>query len=103
MDVKTAFLKGSFKEEVYVSQPDGFVDPDFPDHVYKLKKALYNLKQAPRAWYDKLSSFLIENHFTKGSSITPWNLYRLDADLQGTLTDQMKYRSMIRGLMYLTS
>ncbi|GKB53424.1 retrovirus-related pol polyprotein from transposon TNT 1-94 [Tanacetum coccineum] len=66
MDVKTAFLNGPLKEEVYVSQPDGFVNPDFPDHVYRLKKALYGLKQAPRAWYDKLSSFLIEHHFTKG-------------------------------------
>ncbi|GJU52914.1 retrovirus-related pol polyprotein from transposon TNT 1-94 [Tanacetum coccineum] len=66
MDVKTAFLNGLLKEEVYVSQPDGFVDLDFPDHVYRLKKALYDLKQAPRAWYDKLSSFLIEHHFTKG-------------------------------------
>ncbi|GKA61242.1 retrovirus-related pol polyprotein from transposon TNT 1-94 [Tanacetum coccineum] len=64
-DVKTAFLNGPLKE-VFVSQPDGFVDPDFPNHVYCLKKALYDLKQAPRAWYDKLSSFLIEHHFTKG-------------------------------------
>ncbi|GJV16735.1 retrovirus-related pol polyprotein from transposon TNT 1-94 [Tanacetum coccineum] len=66
MDVKTAFLNGSLKEEVFVSQPEGFVDPDFPNHVYRLKKALYGLKQAPRAWYDKLFLFLIENHFTKG-------------------------------------
>ncbi|GJY62134.1 retrovirus-related pol polyprotein from transposon TNT 1-94, partial [Tanacetum coccineum] len=65
MDVKTAFLNGPLKEEVYVSQLDGFVNPDFLDHVYRFKKALYGLKQAPRAWYDKLSSFLIENHFTK--------------------------------------
>nr|GFB04450.1 hypothetical protein [Tanacetum cinerariifolium] len=65
MDVKTTFLNGPLKEEVYVSQPDGFVDPDFPDHVYRLKKALYSLKQALQAWYDKLSSFLIEHHFTK--------------------------------------
>ncbi|GJU23470.1 retrovirus-related pol polyprotein from transposon TNT 1-94 [Tanacetum coccineum] len=65
MDVKTAFLNGLLKEEVYVSQPDGFIDPDFLDHVYRLKKALYSLKQAPRAWYDKLSTFLIEHHFTK--------------------------------------
>ncbi|GJV92416.1 copia protein [Tanacetum coccineum] len=53
--------------EVYVSQPDGFVDPDFLDHVYRLKKALYDLKQAPRAWYEKLSSFLIEHHFSKAN------------------------------------
>ncbi|GJU94362.1 retrovirus-related pol polyprotein from transposon TNT 1-94 [Tanacetum coccineum] len=66
MDVKTAFLNGPLKEEVYVSQPEGFIDPEFPDHVYRLKKALYSLKQASRAWYDKLSSFLIEQGFTKG-------------------------------------
>ncbi|GJS46621.1 uncharacterized mitochondrial protein-like protein [Tanacetum coccineum] len=62
---KTAFLNGPLKEEVYVSHPDGFIDPDFPNHVYCLRKALYGLKQSPRAWYEKLSSFLIENHFTK--------------------------------------
>ncbi|GJX24585.1 retrovirus-related pol polyprotein from transposon TNT 1-94 [Tanacetum coccineum] len=50
MDVKTAFLNGPLKKEVYVSQPDGFVNPDFPYHVYRLKNALYGLKQAPRAW-----------------------------------------------------
>ncbi|GJZ95597.1 retrovirus-related pol polyprotein from transposon TNT 1-94 [Tanacetum coccineum] len=66
MDVKTAFLNGNLREEVYVSQPDGFVDPDKPNYVYKLKKALYGLKQAPRAWYDMLSSFLITNDFSKG-------------------------------------
>ncbi|GJS22233.1 retrovirus-related pol polyprotein from transposon TNT 1-94 [Tanacetum coccineum] len=69
MDVKTAFLNGNLREEVYVSQPDGFVDPDNPNHVYKLKKALYGLKQAPRAWYDMLSSFLISHDFSKGSVI----------------------------------
>nr|GEW44572.1 Gag-Pol polyprotein [Tanacetum cinerariifolium] len=51
MDVKTAFLNGELKEEVYVSQPEGFVDPDHPTYVYRLKKDLYGLKQAPRAWY----------------------------------------------------
>ncbi|GJZ01509.1 retrovirus-related pol polyprotein from transposon TNT 1-94, partial [Tanacetum coccineum] len=67
MDVKTAFLNGNLREEVYVSQPDGFVDPDNPNHVYKLKKALYGLKQAPRTWYDMLSSFLLSQDFSKGS------------------------------------
>nr|GEV04713.1 retrovirus-related Pol polyprotein from transposon TNT 1-94 [Tanacetum cinerariifolium] len=66
MDVKTAFLNGELKEEVYVSQPKGFVDLDNPSHVYKLKKALYSLKQAPRAWYDMLSGFLISQQFSKG-------------------------------------
>ncbi|GJT10778.1 retrovirus-related pol polyprotein from transposon TNT 1-94 [Tanacetum coccineum] len=193
MDVKTAFLNGPLKEEVYVSQPKGFIDPEFPYHVYRLKKTLYSLKQAPRAWYDKLSSFLIEHGFTKciidptlftqrhredillvqvyvddiifGSTnpdfskrfanlmknnfemsmigelkfffglqvhqssrgifisqsqyaiellkkhgldecvsmSTPMETERLDADLQGTPTDQMTYRHMIGGLMYLTA
>nr|GFD42100.1 retrovirus-related Pol polyprotein from transposon TNT 1-94 [Tanacetum cinerariifolium] len=67
MDVKTAFLNGNLREEVYVSQPDGFVDPDNPNHVYKLKKALYGLKQAPRVLYDMLSSFLLSQDFSKGS------------------------------------
>ncbi|GJW59132.1 retrovirus-related pol polyprotein from transposon TNT 1-94 [Tanacetum coccineum] len=66
MDVKTAFLNGELNEVVYVSQPEGFVNPDHPSHVYRLKKALYGLKQAPRAWYDKLSMFLLNSGFTKG-------------------------------------
>ncbi|GKD80171.1 retrovirus-related pol polyprotein from transposon TNT 1-94 [Tanacetum coccineum] len=193
MDVKTDFLNGPLKEEVYVSQPEGFIDPEFPNHVYRLKKALYGLKQAPRAWYDKLSSFLIEHGFNKGiidptlftrrhggdillvqvyvddiifgstnpdfskrfanlmknnfemsmmgelkfflrlqvhqsprgifisqsqyaiellkkhgldecvSMSTPMATERLDADLQGTLTDQTNYRHMIGRLMYLTA
>ncbi|GJR74006.1 retrovirus-related pol polyprotein from transposon TNT 1-94 [Tanacetum coccineum] len=193
MDVKMAFLNGPLKEEVYVSQPEGFIDLEFPDHVYGLKKALYGLKQAPRVWYDKLSSFLIEHGFTKGiidptlfirhhggdillvqvyvddiifrstnpdfskhfanlmknnfgmsmmgelkfflglqvhqsprgifisqsqyaiellkkhsldecvSMSTPMTTERLDADLQGTPTDQTTYRRMIGWLMYLTA
>nr|GEV74371.1 retrovirus-related Pol polyprotein from transposon TNT 1-94 [Tanacetum cinerariifolium]GEV77585.1 retrovirus-related Pol polyprotein from transposon TNT 1-94 [Tanacetum cinerariifolium] len=62
MDVKTAFLNGNMREEVYVSQPDGFVDPDNPNHMYKLKKALYGLKQAPRAWSKHID---IRYHFIK--------------------------------------
>nr|GEX17639.1 hypothetical protein [Tanacetum cinerariifolium] len=130
MDVKTDFLNGPLKEEVYVSQPEGFIDPEFPNHVYRLKKALYGLKQTPRTWYDKLSSFLIKHGFAKGivdltlftrrhegdillvqkhgrdecvSKSTPMATERLDADLQGTPTDQMTYRRMIGGLMYLTA
>ncbi|GKA19285.1 retrovirus-related pol polyprotein from transposon TNT 1-94 [Tanacetum coccineum] len=66
MDVKTAFLNGELKEEVYVHQPEGFVDPERPHHVYRLKKVLYGLKQAPRAWYDTLSKFLLAQRFSKG-------------------------------------
>ncbi|GJS22228.1 retrovirus-related pol polyprotein from transposon TNT 1-94 [Tanacetum coccineum] len=131
MDVKTAFLNGPLKEEVYVSQPEGFIDPEFLDHVYRLKKALYGLNQAPGAWYDKLSSFLIEHGFTKVhqsprgifisqsqyaiellkkhgldecvSMSTPMAIERLDADLQGTPIDQTTHRRMIGGIMYLTA
>nr|GFA89173.1 retrovirus-related Pol polyprotein from transposon TNT 1-94 [Tanacetum cinerariifolium] len=60
MDVKTAFLNGILREEVYVSQPDGFVDPDNPNHVYKLKKALYGLKQAPCGWRNGNDLLLVQ-------------------------------------------
>nr|GEW60238.1 hypothetical protein [Tanacetum cinerariifolium] len=62
MDVKTTFLNGPLKEEVYVNQPDGYVDPHHPDKFYHLKKALYGLKQARRAWYDELSNFLLTDY-----------------------------------------
>nr|GFB94413.1 retrovirus-related Pol polyprotein from transposon TNT 1-94 [Tanacetum cinerariifolium] len=67
MDVKTSFLNGILKEGVYVGQPLGFVSKQYPDHVYALDKALHGLKQAPRAWYDVLSQFLIDSGFQKGS------------------------------------
>nr|GEZ45072.1 retrotransposon protein, putative, unclassified [Tanacetum cinerariifolium] len=117
MDVKTAFLNGELKEEVYVSQPEGFVDPDHPTHVYRLKKALYGLKQAPQAWYDTLLRFLLDNNFSKGA-VDPTlftrkqqtysscsNIYRLklDEDLSGIPVDQTRFRSMVGSLMYLTA
>ncbi|GJY34516.1 integrase, catalytic region, zinc finger, CCHC-type containing protein [Tanacetum coccineum] len=192
IDFEESFAPVARLEAVRI-QPEGFIDPEFPDHVYRLKKALYGLKQAPRAWYDKLSSFLIEHGFTKGiidptlftrrhggdillvqvyvddiifgstnpdfskrfanlmknnfemsmmgelkfflglqvhqsprgifisqsqyaiellkkhgldecvSMSTPMATERLDADLQGTPTDQTTYRRMIGGLMYLTA
>ncbi|GJV30421.1 ribonuclease H-like domain-containing protein [Tanacetum coccineum] len=67
MDVKSAFLYGTIEEEVYVSQPPGFVDPEFPNRVYKVEKALYGLHQAPRAWYETLSNYLLENGFRRGT------------------------------------
>jgi hypothetical protein len=68
MDVKSAFLNGPIKEEVYVEQPPGFEDSEYPNHVYKLSKALYGLKQAPRAWYECLRDFLITNGFKLGKA-----------------------------------
>nr|GEY23451.1 retrovirus-related Pol polyprotein from transposon TNT 1-94 [Tanacetum cinerariifolium] len=70
MDVKTTFLNGDLKEEIYVSQPEGFVDPNHSTHVYHLKKALYGLKQAPQAWYNSLSRFLLEKKFSKGLQVS---------------------------------
>nr|GEV79020.1 hypothetical protein [Tanacetum cinerariifolium] len=66
MDVKSAFLYGTIKEEVYVCQPLGFKDPNYPDKVYKVVKALYGLHQAPRAWYETLANYLLENGFQRG-------------------------------------
>jgi len=66
MDVKSAFMNGFINEEVYVKQPPRFEDKEKPQHVYKLVKALYGLKQAPRAWYKTMSSFLVQNGFTRG-------------------------------------
>ncbi|GKE23730.1 retrovirus-related pol polyprotein from transposon TNT 1-94 [Tanacetum coccineum] len=83
MDVKTKFLNGELKEEVYVSQPEGFVDPDHPTHVYHLKKALYGLKQAPRAWYDTLLRFLLDNKFSKGLHVSQ--------SPEGIFTNQSKF------------
>ncbi|GJU18189.1 putative ribonuclease H-like domain-containing protein [Tanacetum coccineum] len=67
MDVKSAFLYGTIEEEVYVSQPPGFVDPDHPKKVYKVVKALYGLHQAPRAWYATLSTFLEKHGYRRGT------------------------------------
>nr|GEX60172.1 hypothetical protein [Tanacetum cinerariifolium] len=79
MDVKMAFFNGELKEEVYISQPDGF-NHDNPSHVYKLKKDLYGLKQAPRAWYDMLSSDSVDTPMVEKS--------KLDKDLQGKPTEK---------------
>ncbi|CAH9094710.1 unnamed protein product [Cuscuta europaea] len=81
MDVKTAFLNGVLEEEVYVAQPEGFVDPRYPNHVYKLKKALYGLKQAPRAWYDALTEFLVDSGFSKGKIDTTLFIKRQKSDI----------------------
>ncbi|GJZ61801.1 putative ribonuclease H-like domain-containing protein, partial [Tanacetum coccineum] len=67
MDVKSAFLYGTIEEEVYVCQPPGFEDPQFPDKVYKVEKVLYGLHQAPRAWYETMYTYLLENGFRRGN------------------------------------
>ncbi|GJZ82916.1 putative ribonuclease H-like domain-containing protein, partial [Tanacetum coccineum] len=67
MDEKSAYLYGTIEEEVYVCQPPGFKDPHFLDKVYKVEKALYGLHQAPRAWYETLSTYLLENGFRRGT------------------------------------
>ncbi|GJY14464.1 putative ribonuclease H-like domain-containing protein [Tanacetum coccineum] len=65
MDVKSSFFCGKIEEKVYICQPPGFEDPDFPDRVYKVEKALYGLHQAPRAWYETLPTFLLDNGFQR--------------------------------------
>jgi hypothetical protein len=68
IDMKSAFLNGLIKEEVYVEQPPGFEDSEYPNNEYKLLKALYGLKQAPRAWYECLREFLIADGFKVGKA-----------------------------------
>jgi hypothetical protein len=75
MDVNSAFLNGPIKEEVYVEQPSGFKDEEYPNHMYKLHKALYGIKQAPIAWYECLIDFLIKNGFE--IEIALWSSYSL--------------------------
>ncbi|GJR79762.1 retrovirus-related pol polyprotein from transposon TNT 1-94 [Tanacetum coccineum] len=121
MDVKSAFLYGKIKEEVYVCQPPGFEDPDLPNRVYKVEKALYRLHQAPRAWYETLLTYLLDNGFQKGTinktlfirrnkddillvQVTPMETQKpLLKDEDGKEVDLRIYRSMIGSLMYLTS
>ncbi|GJZ82490.1 putative ribonuclease H-like domain-containing protein [Tanacetum coccineum] len=87
MDVKSAFLYGTIKEEVYVYQPPAFVDPVHPNKVYKVVKALYGLHQAPRAWYETLSSFLLENGFSlKCDELEEDNHKRFQMSSMGELT-----------------
>ncbi|GJV08293.1 ribonuclease H-like domain-containing protein [Tanacetum coccineum] len=130
MDVKSAFMYGKIEEEVYVCQPPGFEDPDFLDRVYKVVKALYGLHQAPRAWYETLSTYLLDNGFQRGKidktlfirrvkgdillvQVTAseaegrWDFYQsrqpLIKDGDGKDVDEHLYRSMIGLLTYLTS
>ena len=81
MDVKTAFLNGLLKEDVYVAQLKGFIDTHFPNHVLYLKKALYGLKQAPRAQYDRLTQYLVSHGFTRGKANQTLFIKREDGEL----------------------
>ncbi|GJS15608.1 retrovirus-related pol polyprotein from transposon TNT 1-94 [Tanacetum coccineum] len=128
MDMKTMFLNGILREDIYISQPDEFVDPKNPNQVYKLKKALYSLKQAPRAWYDLLSSFLLSQKFLNGTVDPTLFIKREGKDIllygmetcdlvdtlmvekskldevpQGKAVDPTCYHGIIGTLMYLTS
>nr|GEU97018.1 retrovirus-related Pol polyprotein from transposon TNT 1-94 [Tanacetum cinerariifolium] len=103
MDVKIAFLNGELKEDVYVSQPEGFVEPDHPTHVYRLKKALYGLKQDPHAWYNTLSrdEFKISD-VHDGRNVIFLRITN-NEDPLGILTDQTWFRGMVGSLVYLSA
>nr|GEV45850.1 hypothetical protein [Tanacetum cinerariifolium] len=121
MDVKSAFLYSKIDEEVYVTQPPGFVDPKYPKKVYKVVKALYDLHQAPRAWYATLSTFLLKNRYRRRTinktlfikkdkndiiltASTPIKTQKpLTKDEEAVDVDVHLYRFMISSLMYLTA
>ncbi|GJZ22133.1 putative ribonuclease H-like domain-containing protein [Tanacetum coccineum] len=81
IDVKSAFLYGTIEEEIYVCQPLGFVDPEFPEKVYKIEKALYGLYQAPKAWYETISTYLLDNGFHRGQIDKTLFIKRLKGDI----------------------
>ncbi|GJZ35802.1 retrovirus-related pol polyprotein from transposon TNT 1-94, partial [Tanacetum coccineum] len=106
MDVKSAFLYGTIEEEVYVTQPSGFKDPDHSDKVYKVVKALYGLHQAPRACQDKYVAAILKkfNYSDVKSALTPVDLEKpLVKNGDADDVDVYLYRSMIGPLMYLTA
>nr|GEV14834.1 hypothetical protein [Tanacetum cinerariifolium] len=129
MDVNTEFLNGILREEVYVSQLGRFLDPENPNHMYRLKKSLYGLKRAPRVWYDLLSSFLLSQGISKATvdptlfiirkgkdillkyemeSYGPLDTlmvekFKSEKDIQGKAVYPTHYRGMVVTLMYLTS
>ncbi|GKC21535.1 retrovirus-related pol polyprotein from transposon TNT 1-94 [Tanacetum coccineum] len=113
MDVKTAFLNGIFCEEVYVSQLDGFVDPENPNHMYKLKKDLYGLMHVPKACprgiffnQSKYALEIIKKYGMETSDLVDTPMVeksKLDADPRGKEVDPTHYRRMIGSLMYLTT
>jgi hypothetical protein len=81
MDVNITFLNGPIKEEVYVEQPPGFKSEEYPNYVYKLHKALYKLKQAPRAWYKYHRDFLIKNGLSIGKADSTLFTRKMGKDL----------------------
>ncbi|GKB72133.1 putative ribonuclease H-like domain-containing protein [Tanacetum coccineum] len=81
MDVKSSFLYGTIEEEVYVCQPPGFKDHDYPNKFYKVVKALYGLHQAPRAWYESLANYLLGNGFQKGKIDQPLYIKKQKGDI----------------------
>nr|GEU55656.1 hypothetical protein [Tanacetum cinerariifolium] len=106
MDVKSAFLYDTINEEVYVMQPPRFQDPEFPDRVYKVDKAMYGLHQAPRAWYGTLSKYLLDNGFQRDvrSANTPMDKENpWEKDGPGKDVELYLYSFMIGSLMYLTA
>nr|GFC00769.1 hypothetical protein [Tanacetum cinerariifolium] len=92
IDVKSAFLYETIKEVVYVCQPLGFEDPDYPDKVYKVVKALYGLHQAPRAWYETLANYLLEIGFQRGKIDQTLSIKRQKGELAFFLSLQVKQK-----------
>nr|GEW34884.1 hypothetical protein [Tanacetum cinerariifolium] len=94
MDVKSAFLYGTIKEEVYVCQPLGFEDPNHPDKIYKVVKALYGLHQAPKAWYETLANYLLENGFQRGKIDQTLFIKRQKGDILMLMKDKFQMSSI---------
>lgn len=95
LDVNNAFLQGTLSDEVYVTQPPGFVDPDRSHHVCRLRKALYGLKQAPRAWYQELKTFLCQMRCTNSTADTSVFIYKTESTSSTFLSTSMILSSLV--------
>lgn len=105
LDVKNGFLHGFLKERIYMEQPPGFVDPTYPSHVWLLNRSLYGLNQAPCAWFDRLSKYLLQLRFSCNKTDTSLFIYRdhINIILLFSWAWNLHWKTMVHFITFLVS